>query len=234
MYAHDEESGRKLASRFASTAKGASLPIQRAFFNESILDFAELGSGRALPGVCEDRIRNSLYTASSPSFFDVAAMKELYRSYSVFVNANPVANRSILLFEAGSMQGISAFPGDHSAYAHRGKMSTNAIIQMSWDNDELTEAANSWARSTRDILNTPEVSGYERPYGYINYANHDEPLSVLYGYDDWRHERLTNLKNRYDPYGHFNAYRPIPHDVANWDQASEVKKRPQELVRDEL
>ncbi|KAL0475553.1 hypothetical protein QR685DRAFT_513077 [Neurospora intermedia] len=37
---------------------------------------------------------------------------------------------------------------------------------------------------------------------YINYANGDEPLQALFGYEEWRWERLTALKREeYDPEG---------------------------------
>ena len=192
--------------------------MTRVSFKESWVDFAELGSGRAIPGVCDLNLRNTLYTASTPTLFDVGAMKSLYESYGSFVRTHRLTNRSILLFEAASGQALTALPDDYSAYPHRGKMNTNAIIQMTWDGDDsgLAEAAGAWGRSARDLLAKPEMSGYDRPYAYVNYANKDEPLPALYGYDRWRHERLTALKQSYDPHGFFNAYRAIPSDISGW------------------
>lgn len=143
-------------------------------------------------------------------------MKNLYKSYGSFVRANPVANRSLLLFETTSRHAINAFPYDHSAYPHRGKLGTNAIIQMTWDDDTLSEAADNWGKHARDLLAKPEVSGYDRLYIYQNYANNDEPLSAKYGYEKWRHEKLTALKQKYDPHGFFNAYNPIPLEMSGW------------------
>lgn len=222
VYAHDESAGRHVAAMFASTPEGASNPIKRLYFNESLMNFSELGSGRAVPGVCDVNLRNTLYTASTPTFFDTGAMKDLYESFGSFIGAHPIANRSILLFEAASGQTLATLPDDYSAYPHRGKMTTNAIIQVTWDeggDEDLSGIASAWGKGARDLLAKPKVSGYDRLYAYVNYANDDEPLSALYGYEDWRHRRLVGLKQKYDPHGFFNAYRPIPSELNGWQQS---------------
>ncbi|KAI1113130.1 hypothetical protein F5Y14DRAFT_462823 [Nemania sp. NC0429] len=219
VYAHDAEAGAHVAARFASTSSDTRPKITRIVFEESLMDFADLGSGRALPGVCDVNLQNTLYTASASTLFSTDALKEVYASYASFVRAHPHANRSILLFEAASGQAMNALPADFSAYPHRGKMTTNAIIQMTWDDDqdrELAEEAVAFGKRTRDLLKAPDASGYDRLYAYVNYANSDEPLSAIYGYEEWRHRRLTALKQKYDPRGVFNAYRPIPLKDVDW------------------
>ncbi|KAL3477598.1 FAD-binding domain-containing protein [Aspergillus californicus] len=228
VFAHDEKAGRELVANFASTPEGAEQPITQLFFKDTMLTFAELGSGAAVPGVCDGNQNQDLYTASSPTMFDTAAMKTVYESFGEIIASHPIANASILLFETTSRKAIAEFPADYTAYAHRGKLGTNAIIQMTWDgdasNDDVNTALDSWGKETRNLLAKPEISGYDRPYVYINYANDDEPLSALYGYDDWRHQKLTELKRKYDPHGFFNAYRPIPTDMAGWEHKEESAK----------
>ncbi|KAI0003944.1 hypothetical protein F4779DRAFT_621626 [Xylariaceae sp. FL0662B] len=226
VYAHNEAAGSHIAAMFASTTGDAVKPITRVFFNESYIDFTELGSGHALPGVCDLNLKNTLYTASTSSIFEVGAMKHLYESYKSFIRTHPAAKRSILLFEAASGHAVAALPDNYSSYPHRGKMNTNAIIQMTWEEEEdtgLAEAASTWGRSARDLLAKAEVSGYDRLYAYVNYANKDEPLSALYGYEDWRHKRLTALKQTYDPHGFFNAYRAVPSELSAWEQATPLQ-----------
>ena len=227
VYAHNEKEGRRIADMFASSPEDAKNHITRNSFVESNMDFSELGSGKAIPGVCDLNLKNTLYTASTPTIFDAGAMRAVYESYGAFVRDNPGANRSILLFEAASGKALEAFPDDYSAYAHRGRMTTNVIIQATWDEDDdgtVAEAANVWGKGARDVLAKPEVSGYDRLYAYVNYANRDEPLAALYGYDEKRQRRLTHLKQKYDPHGFFNAYRPLPSEMSGWDlpTASEV------------
>lgn len=219
VYAHNENEGRKVAALFASRPGTAEKPITRIAFKDSIMDFSELGSGKALPGVCDVNLKNTLYTASTPTLFDVTAIKSAYESYRSFVARHPSTNRSILLFEAASGKAINAYPHDYTAYPHRGRMTTNAIIQATWDEDhdgDVANAANTWGKSTRDMLAREEVSGYDKLYAYVNYANSDEPAGALYGYDQKHQRRLTELKNAYDPQGFFNAYRPVPSEMDGW------------------
>lgn len=235
VYAHDEKAGRKVATRFASSPEGTPNPITRISFTESNMDFSELGSGKALPGVCDLNLKNTLWTASTPTMFGTGAMRIVYDSFASFVGAHLGANRSILLFEAADGKVMDALANDYSAYAHRGMMATNVIIQATWDKDTdgtLAKAANDWGRGVRDLLAKPKVSGYEKLHAYVNYANKDEPLGALYGYDEGRQQRLVSLKKRYDPHGFFNAYRALPSDMSGWKHvvASESRQR----TRDEL
>lgn len=226
VYAHDEQAGRRVTALFASTGDDLNSSttkhaITRLSLSEKSMTFRELGSGDALPSVCDVNLSNTLYTASTPSLFGTAAMRELYTSYGAFVTAHPLANRSIVLFEAASGRAVATLPGDFSAYAHRGRMTTNAIIQATWDGDDaVADPANAWGSGARNLLARPEVSGYDRLYAYVNYANNDEPLAALYGYEEWRHERLTGLKRKYDPHGNFNAYRPVPLEMHKWETKS--------------
>ncbi|RAH42321.1 FAD-binding oxidoreductase [Aspergillus brunneoviolaceus CBS 621.78] len=217
VYAHDEEAGRKLVAQFSSTTTETERPISRVFLNETVLTFAELGSGDALPSVCRTDQYQNLYTASSPTTFDVDAMIEVYDSYGRFLREHPAANASILLFETTSRHRIDAFPDDHTAYPHRGRLGTNAIIQMTWKNDRISAAVDRWAKGARDSLAAPAVSGDQRPHVYINYANADEPPAAVYSYDPIRQARLSALKRKYDPYGFFNAYHPIPLHPGQWN-----------------
>jgi hypothetical protein len=46
-------------------------------------------------------------------------------------------------------------------------------------------------------------------YAYVNYANGEEGLEAMYGYEGWRLDRLRALKGEYDPLGRFSWYAPI-------------------------
>jgi hypothetical protein len=45
---------------------------------------------------------------------------------------------------------------------------------------------------------------------YVNYARGDEVPAALYGYDWWRGRRLSERKSKWDPYGRFDFYAPLP------------------------
>lgn len=59
----------------------------------------------------------------------------------------------------------------------------------------------------REILRVG--SGSSELHAYVNYANGEETLEQLYGYEPWRLEKLRTLKAEYDPLGRFSFYAPI-------------------------
>ena len=63
----------------------------------------------------------------------------------------------------------------------------------------MAQVGDDFAKRWRDHFAQPEISGFNDLVVYQTYAHADEPLSALYGCDDCRHERLTRLKNVYDP-----------------------------------
>lgn len=74
-------------------------------------------------------------------------------------------------------------------------------------NSTLDAFATRWAKDTRDIWN-----GAQRhlpPSTYVNYAQGDESVESMYGYEPWRLTRLRALKAEYDPMGRFSYYNPI-------------------------
>lgn len=74
----------------------------------------------------------------------------------------------------------------------------------------LAEVVNNFFLEWHDRILSPAVSGYDRLYIYQNYAHGDESLSAIYGNPEWRHERLTALKNKYDPHSLFNGQCTSP------------------------
>lgn len=72
----------------------------------------------------------------------------------------------------------------------------------------LDSVAETWLRNATTLLH--RTSGFEKPTVYLNYAQGDEGLGAMYGYEQWRLDRLAALKRKYDQRGMFNAYHPIP------------------------
>ena len=87
---------------------------------------------------------------------------------------------------------------------------------MTYTDPSVADPADKWALQWRDHFAQPKVSGYDKIVIYQNYAHDDEPLSALYGYEKWRHERLSTLKRKYDPHGLFNGYHAVPENLADW------------------
>ena len=72
---------------------------------------------------------------------------------------------------------------------------------------ELDETAAAFGREARRIVY--EGSRREDMHTEVNYALGDEGARSWYGYEQWRQDRLADLKRRYDPRGVFSYYAPI-------------------------
>ncbi|KAL9032426.1 MAG: hypothetical protein Q9180_006507, partial [Flavoplaca navasiana] len=72
---------------------------------------------------------------------------------------------------------------------------------------ENAAAATKYGRQARQLF----VQGASpmRLNAYSNYANGDETLEEIYGYEPWRLEKLKRLKRKWDPKGRFCFFNPI-------------------------
>lgn len=82
------------------------------------------------------------------------------------------------------------------------------------DGSDLKDAAETWAKETRDLWNAGQPD--RLPKTYVNYAQgYDyETLESIYGYETWRLDRLRSLKATYDSENRFRFYVPIVSDSA--------------------
>ncbi|KAI4266485.1 MAG: hypothetical protein L6R38_008709 [Xanthoria sp. 2 TBL-2021] len=80
------------------------------------------------------------------------------------------------------------------------------------DNGTLPKDVNAYVvlrygRKARELF--LEGARPMRFHAYSNYANGDETLEQLYGYESWRLEKLRRLKRKWDPNGSFRFFNPI-------------------------
>ncbi|RYO90664.1 hypothetical protein DL766_002867 [Monosporascus sp. MC13-8B] len=217
VYAGTQAEGQRYADLFASTNPGNSTTgprISRLSVDASVATFGDLNNvaaGGAITAACATGSRQNAYTSTLRTL-DVSTMRQLFASFATFVQENPLAINSLILFEIFGQEGIDAKPNDYSAYPNRGFANVLTLLQMTYTNDAVADAADTWARQWRDTLTLPDVSGYPQQHVYENYAHGDEPLEAIYGYDEWRRERLTSLKRKFDPKDNFNGYHAIPLD----------------------
>ncbi|KEY71946.1 hypothetical protein S7711_07095, partial [Stachybotrys chartarum IBT 7711] len=143
-------------------------------------------------------------------------LQEQVQHYAEFMAATPGAAGSSIMIEAFAQQAVQAHSDDFSAFPHRQNFHTALVWAMTWSDDSVGPDADAFAKEWRDRFSESDISGYENMHVYQNYANDDEPLSALYGVDTWRQERLTALKDAYDPHGHFDGYHPVPKSAPDW------------------
>ena len=165
---------------------------------------------------CIDGKRQDMYGISTKRL-DRESFVTMFADFGDLIKANPALNASAFLVETFGQQAVRALPNDYDAFPHRRHIENLVEINMEYEDDSVAEAADTWAKKWRDHFRQPDVSGYDRWFTYQNYGHGDEPPSVLYGRAKWRHQKLTALKNAYDPQGVFNAFHAVPTSLADWN-----------------
>lgn len=187
-------------------------------YTEAMTTWANLADV-ALPGVvlagCPKGNPHNQYSILTKDLA-IEALAEAHDSLSAFAHQYPAANGSSIFIETFGQQALKTLPQDYSAFPHRNHFRNAIVFTTTYTDDTLADIANSWARDMRNTFAQPNISGYDEWHIYQNYGHGDEPLSALYGCEHWRHERLTNLKNKYDPHGFFDGFHAIPRDLAKW------------------
>ncbi|KAL9079845.1 MAG: hypothetical protein Q9157_001301 [Trypethelium eluteriae] len=183
---------------------------------ESMVAWADLPTKSVLgllPGACAEGLRYDLYSLISKTL-EPQSWVDFTNDLSTFLHDNPLANGSAMMIETFAVEGIQALPDNATAFPHRQTFRNHIEAIGAYTDDSVGDAVDSFFLGWRNKFHT--VDGYDQLQIYQNYAHGDEPLSALYGYDEWRHERLTNVKNAYDPHGFFNGYHAVPSDLAKW------------------
>jgi len=209
VYAGTMEEGRKYTRKFQSFSLS---------LNENMFSWDELpikGAGGITLLKCAKGQNHIMYGIGTKRL-DAPSFKQLWSEFGAFIKANPAANSSTFLVETFAQQGINALPDAYDAFPHRGGIEHLVEFEIAFDDKTVSAAGDAFAKRWRDHFAKPNISGYPITHVYQNYAHGDEPLSQLYGRDKWRQKRLTELKNKFDPKGVFNAYHAIPSKLSDW------------------
>ncbi|TVY54562.1 FAD-linked oxidoreductase azaL [Lachnellula cervina] len=132
--------------------------------------------------------------------------------YELFREATTAANspfgHALFMFEGYSQQGVKAIGQDATAFAYREDNLLVAPLLTYAPNGPATDAiASALGNTIRQILF--QGSGETSLNTYVNYAYGDETPAAWYGSDQWRQNRLSALKEDFDPAGQFSFYAPI-------------------------
>ena len=142
--------------------------------------------------------------------YTLSAMEDAMGALS---QLEPDLSGSGMIFEAYSLHAVQKVPAASTAFPDRENGLLIAAVML-WNPSGLSpaeatsveERATHHGRKMRDAV----VQGNEgRLHAYVNYANGDESLEAMYGYEGWRLDRLRELKGEYDPLGKFSWYAPF-------------------------
>lgn len=141
--------------------------------------------------------------------YDVEAQKAAYESFASATAGPSPFNGSIFIFESYALHAVQAIESKSSAFAFRdARLLVAPLISYKSNNAvALDEKAAALGNKLRDILH--KASGRVDARAYVNYAFGDESPRGWYGSEQWRQDRLRELKKKYDPSGRFSFYGPI-------------------------
>lgn len=141
-----------------------------------------------------------------PVSLDKYSLPNLRTVLNQFAAMPPAYHNAVVMLEAYSTNRVGQIPGDRTAYPdRRGQLLVSPLLTYA-ANSSLDQQAFEIGQGMRQaLLNGTGL----RLNAYVNYARGDETVEAVYGYEEWRLQKLRRLKKVYDPFGRFNFYEPI-------------------------
>ncbi|KAL2285551.1 hypothetical protein FJTKL_08192 [Diaporthe vaccinii] len=158
--------------------------------------------------VCQDAGTAGLRFPVDLQEYNVTALQNAYDLFATATQETPALNGSIFLFEGYSLQGVQSVPHESTAVSYRGdRLLVAPVLVFEPDGGALDAKAISVGQEIRDAIR--EGTGQDEFHAYVNYAFGTETNQEMYGYEQWRQDRLLALKDKYDPKRRFSFYAPI-------------------------
>ena len=140
--------------------------------------------------------------------YNMTALRKVYDDIDDTFRQVPEISGSFFLLEGYSTQGVRAVDERSTAFPHRG----DKILVTPYVQYKPNPAVDSVAQAFGSRLRTHLLQGSDDPdhlRAYVNYAHGSESLQEVYGWDEWRLEKLKSLKSKWDPENRMRFYVPI-------------------------
>lgn len=140
--------------------------------------------------------------------FDPAAARKTFDELDLGMQKTPELNGSLILLEGYATHAVKEVPEDSTAFPHRSDNLLIAPFIMYKPNPAIDPLAEALGKKIRQHL----LDGTDDPSkmrSYVNYAHGDESIQEMYGWEEWRIERLKELKQKWDPENIMRYYAPI-------------------------
>ncbi|KAI0503112.1 FAD-binding domain-containing protein [Xylaria bambusicola] len=140
--------------------------------------------------------------------FDVPAVRKLYDFIDKSFQETPELAGSFFVLEGYSTQAVKAVDEKSTAFPHRSdEILVTSYVQYKPD-PRIDPLAEKYGKTLRQIL-LDASDDPEHLRAYVNYAHGDEDLREVYGWEDWRLQKLRELKAKWDPENKMRYYVPI-------------------------
>jgi len=140
--------------------------------------------------------------------YNTAALREVYVDIDETFRKVPELAGSFFLLEGYSTQGVKAVEEASTAVPHR----CDEILVTSYVQYKPNVAIDWVAQEFGSRLRKYLLEGSDDPQhlrAYVNYAHGTESLQEMYGWEEWRLEKLKSLKAKWDPENRMRYYAPI-------------------------
>lgn len=136
------------------------------------------------------------------------AVRKVFNFIDTSFQEIPEIAGSFFLLEGYSTQAVLAVDENSTAFPHRSdKILITSYVQYKPD-PRIDPLADKYGRTLRQIL-LDASDDPERLRAYVNYAHGDEDPHDVYGWEDWRLQKLRALKAQWDPENKMRYYVPI-------------------------
>ncbi|KAM3424472.1 hypothetical protein BST61_g6476 [Cercospora zeina] len=123
-------------------------------------------------------------------------------------------NNTLVILEGYSVNAVQSVSAECTAYADRlSNLLISPFITHAPNDAELAQRGAIYGNEMRRLM--VEGSG-QALNAYVNYAHGSETQRQLYGYQQWRVDKLQRLKRHWDPKDRFGWYLPIDVDCGRW------------------
>lgn len=140
--------------------------------------------------------------------YNTAALRQVYDDIDETFRQVPELAGSFFLLEGYSTQGVQAVDEASTAFPHRGdEILVTSYVQYTPNPDIDAVAQEYGSRLRKHLLEGSEDPQHLR--AYVNYAHGTESLQEMYGWEEWRLEKLRRLKAQWDPENRMRYYAPI-------------------------
>ncbi|TGO68135.1 hypothetical protein BOTNAR_0029g00030 [Botryotinia narcissicola] len=146
--------------------------------------------------------------------YNVTAVRQVYNEIDSTFRKVPEIAGSFFLLEGYSTHAVKAIDAASTAFPHRDDNILVTSYVMYAPDSNIDPIAKELGEKVRKYL----LDGSEDPEhlrAYVNYANGDESLQAIYGWETWRLEKLKKLKAQWDPKNTMRYYVPIEQNI-NW------------------
>lgn len=173
--------------------------------------YVAFGQGKS-SGPCMKNTNQGLMGVALPKW-DIEGMKKAYTIYQN-LTADPRFPYSFILLENYGIVNVKTVDPDSVSLPREERerpILASPVITYRVANDQTKNDASDYSSRIKDALYmaVDASNGKVKRHAYVNYASGLESVPEIYGYEQWKIDKLKKLKKKWDPNNRFRFYNPL-------------------------